>query len=452
VSEVQAPRELLTFGCGIGTQSTAITLLVKEGRLPKPDAVLFSDTGWEPREVYENLAVIKQLWEEMGVPFYVVGRGSSIRDDVLNRRVYATIPAFTIVEKTERAPLAWERCDCAWAKVFGIGGEGGVGALREFNAKIPADLIRRHLDIEADDGCLLCQLDSDGSLRGNGATALLMLEEAGLDEVPPSHDRCRSEGRIPTKFHTYTVKEKGRIKRECTGKYKIEPIERKIRELLGAKVRDVTCKYCTGSGRRVAPWDAAAGEGPCSVCRGTGTRRLVGPAPRGSKVTHWIGFSTDEIDRATTVGFRSHTTPAYPLMDLGMTRADCEDLIRAHGLIPVKSACVGCPFHGNAYWRHLRDNSPADWADAVEFDRQLRQVEGANLRGQRYLHISCVPLDQASLGKPSRAELASAQGDLLKLMEEGSPLGCSPYGCRSSEDEPITQVDLPMPVIRVGAA
>jgi hypothetical protein len=443
-----APRELLTFGCGIGTQSTAITLLVKEGRLPKPDAVLFSDTGWEPGEVYENLAVIQRLWDDMGVPFYVVGRGSSIRDDVLNRQVYATIPAFTIVEKKRRKPLYWHLCDCEWAVLLRAG--------------LPADLTEEIVkrvepgDTLADlewqiDACAEDGVD-DGCDSESLGRMVDALREAELNAVPAPHDRCEY-GRIVTTWHTYTVREKGRIKRECTGKYKIEPIERKIRELLGAKIRDVTCKYCTGTGIRVAPWDTEAGEGRCSVCRGTGTRRLVGPAPKGSKVTHWIGFSTDEIDRATTVGFRSHTTPAYPLMDLGMTRADCEELIRKHGLKPVKSACVGCPFHGNAYWRHLRDNQPEDWADAVEFDRQLREeTEGANLRGQRYLHISCLPLDQAPLGKPSRAELTSAQGNLLDLIENGSPLGCSPYGCRSSEDEPIRRVDLPMPTIRVGAA
>ncbi len=35
----------------------------------------------------------------------------------------------------------------------------------------------------------------------------------------------------------------------------------------------------------------------------------------------------------------------------------------------VKSACVGCPFHGNTGWRWIRDHDPEGWAEAVEFDR-----------------------------------------------------------------------------------
>jgi hypothetical protein len=37
----------------------------------------------------------------------------------------------------------------------------------------------------------------------------------------------------------------------------------------------------------------------------------------------------------------------------------------------AKSACVGCPFHGNAGWRWIRDNNPDGWAEAVEFDRAV---------------------------------------------------------------------------------
>lgn len=29
---------------------------------------------------------------------------------------------------------------------------------------------------------------------------------------------------------------------------------------------------------------------------------------------------------------------------------------------------LGCPFHGNAQWRHIRDTSPSEWADVVECD------------------------------------------------------------------------------------
>ncbi len=44
----------------------------------------------------------------------------------------------------------------------------------------------------------------------------------------------------------------------------------------------------------------------------------------------------------------------------------------------------------------MRDDDPEAWADAVEVDRALRTgVRG--IRGEVYLHRSCVPLDEANL-------------------------------------------------------
>lgn len=40
---------------GAGVQSTTLALLAVEGVLPKPDAAVFADTGWEPRRVYDHL-------------------------------------------------------------------------------------------------------------------------------------------------------------------------------------------------------------------------------------------------------------------------------------------------------------------------------------------------------------------------------------------------------------
>ncbi|MET9260444.1 hypothetical protein [Amycolatopsis sp. NPDC004079] len=429
-------KHLVTFGCGAGTQSTALYFLMRDGAVPKPDAAIFADTGDEPAEVYETVRFLADGFREIGVPFHVVGRDEhvSLMRDVLDRQVYATLPAFTAIETTMAVPLWWDRCACEWGKVFGVGGERGVKALRQFAPGVTAGEIARHADTHVGGGdCDLCTGDRDDDPAAPGdEIARLMLRETGLAAVPAPHLACRAEGRIVTRSHTYTKIDRGRIKRECTGRYKIEPIERQIRILLGARQWGEHCRFCDGTGERVAPWDAAAGVGPCSVCRGTGTRHRVGSAPKGSTVRHIIGFSADEIlDRATTAGFARTTTPIYPLADLGMTRKDCEDLIRRNGRQPVRSACIQCPLHGNRYWRHLRDRSPREWQRAVAFDRAFRTMPG--LKGKRYLHASRLPLDVAPIDKPTADEMASAQGDLLRSLEEGSPAGCSPYSCRSGE-------------------
>jgi hypothetical protein len=192
----------------------------------------------------------------------------------------------------------------------------------------------------------------------------------------------------------------GMGRRTCTSEYKLAPIQRKVRELLGAQ----------------AP----------------AFRRV----PKGRTCEQWIGFSTDEVHRAgrhkRDPGYIQHR---YPLLDLGMDRKACERFLRSREWWPVtKSACIGCPYHGNSAWRDIRDNRPAEWADAVEFDLAIRKggARGLPLDGEAFLHRSRLPLSIAPIDKVTRAEWKARQGDLLDVLaEEGDPDGCSPYGCRS---------------------
>ncbi|MBD0688299.1 hypothetical protein [Streptomyces sp. CBMA123] len=193
----------------------------------------------------------------------------------------------------------------------------------------------------------------------------------------------------------------GMTRRQCTGEYKIKPIKRQVRQILGY-------------------------PHPARV-------------PRGLYAEQWIGISTDEFHRAkdSDVKYTRHT---FPLLDLGMSRDDCLKLLSEHGWGSTpKSSCLGCPFHGNAQWREIRDNSPEEWADVVEFDAAIRagnaraNADGRPLLGQAYLHRSRLPLDLAPIDKLTRAE-ARAQQLRLELDEEelenGSDAGCSPFSCR----------------------
>lgn len=192
----------------------------------------------------------------------------------------------------------------------------------------------------------------------------------------------------------------GMGRRQCTSEYKLAPIRRKVRELLGAAAPDY---------------------------------RLV---PRGRVAEQWIGFSVDEIGRVSDKDGVRYLTSRYPLLDLGMNRADCERWLRARGWDQVaKSACIGCPFHGNRQWRELRDQHPDEWADAVEFDEAIRKggSRGLPLNGEAFLHSSRMPLAIAPIDWRSRGALAerAGQSPLFDPIEDGDPDGCSPYGCRS---------------------
>lgn len=149
----------------------------------------------------------------------------------------------------------------------------------------------------------------------------------------------------------------GMIKRQCTTDFKIVPIRRKVRELAGL------------------------------------TRKR---SPAHAVVEQWIGISCDEIVRAKP-SFEAWQVKRFPLIETRMSRQDCLAWLRRHGYPePPKSACIGCPFHDNARWRHMRDHDGEAWADAVEVDHALRTgLRG--ISGEVFLHRSCVPLERADL-------------------------------------------------------
>lgn len=89
-----------------------------------------------------------------------------------------------------------------------------------------------------------------------------------------------------------------------------------------------------------------------------------------------------------------------------------------------RSACIGCPFHDNVEWRRLRDEAPDEFADAVEFDVQLRAKPLGGFISEAYLHSDRVPLAEANLDKVTRREKLRAQGRLFA--------GCNPFDCQRS--------------------
>jgi hypothetical protein len=151
----------------------------------------------------------------------------------------------------------------------------------------------------------------------------------------------------------------GMVQRQCTRNYKLRPIRRKVRELLGV-----------------------------------GARGYVEPGA----VEQWLGISTDEVIRVRGSGL-SFIVNRHPLIEQRMSRHDCAAWLRRHDYpIPPKSACVFCPYHRNDQWRDLREHDPESWGKAVEVDRRLRTPENvARFRGELYAHNDCVPLDQVDL-------------------------------------------------------
>ncbi|MFB6533756.1 hypothetical protein ACFCY8_04645 [Streptomyces noursei] len=195
----------------------------------------------------------------------------------------------------------------------------------------------------------------------------------------------------------------GMTRRQCTGEYKINPIKRQVRELLGY------------------PYPARI--------------------PRDVFVEQWVGISTDEFHRAKDADVK-YMRNRHPLIDMDWSRSDCIRYLSSLGLADTpKLSCLGCPFHGNAQWRHIRDTSPAEWADVVEFDAAIRKgnaranATGNRLLGEAFLHRSRIPLSEAPIDHVTAAEWVALQQEVgaeehAEQLEEGVADGCSPWACR----------------------
>ncbi|MGW5646203.1 hypothetical protein ACWEV3_40340 [Saccharopolyspora sp. NPDC003752] len=190
---------------------------------------------------------------------------------------------------------------------------------------------------------------------------------------------------------------KGLARRQCTSEYKIVPLKKAARQLLGYP-----------HPRRV---------------------------PSGVYAEQASGISIDEVHRARDTDVR-YLRNRFPLLELGWNRDTCADYLSAQGFgQTVKSSCLGCPFHGNAGWRWIRDHDPDGWREAVEFDKAIRNgyphatEQGQPLHGQYFLHRSCRPLDQVDLDQPA---MTTRHSRLVAVPDEDDePDGCSPWSCRS---------------------
>lgn len=122
----------------------------------------------------------------------------------------------------------------------------------------------------------------------------------------------------------------------------------------------------------------------------------------GSSVVQWIGISLDEVPRMKESRDKM-ILHRWPLIEAGMNRQACLrwwDRPQWYSVRPFKypprSACIYCPYHSDSEWRRLRDESPTEFAEAVQFEKDLQKVKSQtdNMRGIPFLHASLKPLGE----------------------------------------------------------
>jgi len=84
------------------------------------------------------------------------------------------------------------------------------------------------------------------------------------------------------------------------------------------------------------------------------------------------GISTDEPHRATPSRESDGYISAYPLIELGIDRSQCLQIVAKAGLPqPPKSACFFCPYKTTEQWITLRRERPELFAKAVSLEKFL---------------------------------------------------------------------------------
>lgn len=302
VWEAHPNPALRLLSLGAGVQSTTLLLMAVEGEIKGLQAAIFADTGWEPGAVYRHLEWLEGVVGGQ-LPIYRVSAGN-LRDDVLA----------SVAGASSRNPPFWVQASCGFCR---------------------GSRIFAHSD-DCANGC-------DGEDRCSG-------------KWEPCAD-CGGSGK---------GKGAAPLRRKCTAHYKIDPIDRKVRELLGVE-----------PGRRV---------------------------PKSAVVEKWLGISTDEATRIKPSG-RPWMVNRYPLIERGLSRRDCLEWLGAHGFPePPKSACIGCPYRSDAAWIAMRERERAEFEDAIAFERAISGGINGTLKPGVYLHRSLQPLDQVEF-KPAVVSL-----------------------------------------------
>lgn len=118
------------------------------------------------------------------------------------------------------------------------------------------------------------------------------------------------------------------------------------------------------------------------------TRKLGGgPNKTDRRVQMLLGISWDEIQRMKSSDV-AYIELEYPLIDLRWTRAECLHYLETRwNMTAPRSACIGCPFHGDSWWRNLQDD---ELDDVESFETTLQNT--TQLDSVPYLHRSLQPI------------------------------------------------------------
>lgn len=171
------------------------------------------------------------------------------------------------------------------------------------------------------------------------------------------------------------------LARQCTRDWKIVPIDRHVKSLIGLS--------------KSARW------------------------PKTLAVESWLGISGDEIQRMKSAvePWRRYWHPLIEEPWAGersprwrnppLRRVDCQAWLAANGFGEApRSACTFCPMHSDREWRRLQEHEPDAFAEAVKVDALLRSEPRRH--AAMFVHRSLRPLGEIDF---TRQQTLALDGD-----------------------------------------
>ena len=159
------------------------------------------------------------------------------------------------------------------------------------------------------------------------------------------------------KLHDYYL-ERGNIPiigiRGCTKDFKILPINRHIRKIVG-----------NGRGFLL-----------CQV---------------------WLGISTDEKRRGRYNDGLIYVQKRFPLLEADISRDDCIKLLKEKGWKVKRSGCFCCPYAGSSHYKELRDDHPELFEICQEMERKMRAKSKCTIGLCRYESVLEIDLDAVDI-------------------------------------------------------
>lgn len=398
--------ELRVFAHGGGVQSTAALVLSARGEIDFP-VHLFSNVGDDSEHpaTLEYVRKVSQPWAaEHGIELVELRKTNRQGETVTLlqtqlRRAWPTIPVRMANEK---------------------GSPGSRGCTTDFKVNVLAKWCVDHGATAENPAVMGIGISVDEIQRAGPSRRATEVREHPLLDLGLRRSDCHriiAEAGLPTPPKSacfFCPFKRGQQWAEMHG---VELCE------IFKTMRDGSRETLMGRLRRpggqslpIPVYYSATGPPVSRACTSDFKRRVIGKWLRehGACSTDpakvGIGISVDEIERAGNGREEEYENRIYPLIDLGLRRADCYGIIESAGLpVPPKSSCFFCPFHRKQVWSELRRDRPDLFDKAAELETFL---------GDRQVAAGKTPVYLTRTGKTLPEAVGVAQ-DTLPLFDSG---------------------------------